>query len=83
MKFTARLRIFLIGDKHQLTTVNGSRGSSVSIVSDYGLDDRATGGSIPGRGSQGVTLTTHPHVVLRSRMSRSYTFSPHKCHHGM
>jgi hypothetical protein len=27
-----------------------SRGSSVSIVSDYGLDDWAIGGLIPGRG---------------------------------
>jgi hypothetical protein len=25
---------------------------------------------------RGVTLTTHPHLVLRSRMSRSYTYSP-------
>jgi hypothetical protein len=25
---------------------------------------------------RGVTLTTHPHLVPRSRMSRSYTFSP-------
>jgi hypothetical protein len=26
--------------------------------------------------SRGVTLTTHPHLVPRSRMSRSYTSSP-------
>jgi hypothetical protein len=32
---------------------------------------------------QGVTLTTHPHLVPRSRMSRSYTPLPHKCHHGV
>jgi hypothetical protein len=25
---------------------------------------------------RGATLTTHPHLVLRSRMSRSYTSSP-------
>jgi hypothetical protein len=84
-------------------------GSSVSIVSDYGLDDQAieirspsgakdfssilcvqTGseahpasctmgsvGPFPGakRGG-GVKLTTNPHVVPRSRKSRSYT-SPH------
>jgi hypothetical protein len=82
-------------------------GSSVSIVSGYGLDGR---GSIPGRGERnfplafvsrpalrptqppvqwvpgvlspgvkrdrGVTLTTHPHLVPRSRNSRSYTSSP-------
>jgi hypothetical protein len=29
---------------------------------------------------RGVTLTTHPHLVLRSRMSRSYTSSPSKCY---
>jgi hypothetical protein len=86
-----------------------SRCSSVSIVSDYRLDDRAigvrspaeatvfssslcvqtgsgahpasctmgTGGSFSGvnRG-QGVMLTTHPHLVLRSIMSRSYTSTP-------
>jgi hypothetical protein len=86
-----------------------SRGSSGSIVSDYGLDHRAigvlspagakdfssnlcvqtgseahaassamgTGGPFPGaKRGWGVTLTTHPHLVPRSRMSRSYTSSP-------
>jgi hypothetical protein len=86
-----------------------SRGSSVSIVSDYGLDDRAikvrspagakdfssslcvqtgsgahpasctvdTGGPFPGakRGLD-VTLTTHPHLVSMSGMSRSYIPRP-------
>jgi hypothetical protein len=28
------------------------------------------------KGGRGVTLTTHPHLVQRSRMSRSYTSSP-------
>jgi hypothetical protein len=28
------------------------------------------------KSGRGVTLTTHPHLVPRSRMSRSYTFSP-------
>jgi hypothetical protein len=32
---------------------------------------------------RGVTLTTHPHLVPRSRMSRSYTFSPPKRLHGV
>jgi hypothetical protein len=31
---------------------------------------------------QGVILTTHPHLVLRSRMSRSYTSCPPCCLHG-
>jgi hypothetical protein len=84
-------------------------GSSVSIVSDYGLDDRAigdrspagakdfssnlcvqtgsgahpascimgTGGPFPGaKRGRGVTLTTHPHLVPRSRMCRSHTTLP-------
>jgi hypothetical protein len=91
-----------------------SRGSSVSIVSDYGLDDRD---SIPDRGrgffffvsasrpalgptqppiqwvpgvlspkvkrGRGMTLTTHPHLVPRLRMSRSYTSSPPMRLHGV
>jgi hypothetical protein len=32
---------------------------------------------------RGVTLTTHPHLVPRSRMSRSYTSSPPKRLHGV
>jgi hypothetical protein len=36
-----------------------------------------TGGPFPGvRRGPGVTLTTHPHLVPRSRMSRSYISSP-------
>jgi hypothetical protein len=83
-----------------------SRSSSVSIVSDYGLDDRdlipgrakdfssslcvqtgsethpasctmGTGGPFSGaKRGRGVTLTNHSHLVLRSRMSRSYTPPP-------
>jgi hypothetical protein len=85
------------------------RGSSVSIVSGYGLDDRKIGvrspaeakdfscnlcvqigsgahpasctmgtvGPFPGGNARlGVTLTTHPHLVPRWRMSRIYTSSP-------
>jgi hypothetical protein len=82
----------------------------LSIVSGYGLDDRAIAVRSPAevkgfflqplcpdrlwdqpsllyngyRGSfprelkrgRGVKLTTHPHLVPRSRMSRSYTSSP-------
>jgi hypothetical protein len=86
-----------------------SRLSSGSIVSDYGLDDRAIGVRSPAGAKDfsiaslsrpalgptqppvqwvpgvlspglkrglGVTLTTHPHLVPRSSMSRSYTSSP-------
>jgi hypothetical protein len=31
----------------------------------------------------GVMLTTHPHLVLRLRMSRSYTSSHPMCFHGV
>jgi hypothetical protein len=81
-------------------------GHSLSIVSDYRLDDR---GLIPYRGrgffflplrpdrlwgppsllcngyqgGRGVMLTTHPHLVLRLRMSRSYTSSHPMRLHGM
>jgi hypothetical protein len=88
-------------------------GSSVSIVSDYGLDDRAigvrspagakdfssslfvqtgsgahpasckmgNGGPFPGdKRGRGVTLTTRPHLVPRSSMSRSYTSFPKRLH---
>jgi hypothetical protein len=102
LSFLAELNLFRV-----------SQGSSVIIVSGYGLDDWAievrssaeekdfysslcvqtgSGGGPtqppvrwipwvldPGlKCSQGVMLTTHSHPVLRSRMSRSYTSSPHK-----
>jgi hypothetical protein len=91
--------------------VQVSQVNSGSILSDYGLDDRAIGVRSPagakdfssmfcvrtGSGThpascpmatgvlspgvkrgRGVTLTTHPHLVPRSGMSKSYTSSPHK-----
>jgi hypothetical protein len=93
--------------------LDGGRGSSLSIVSGYGLDDQVievrspaeakdfssnlfvqtssgahpascpvgTGGpSLGVRCGQGVTLTTHPHLVP-SWMTRSYTSSPSLCIH--
>jgi hypothetical protein len=43
-----------------------------------------TGGPFPGaKRGRGVMLTTHPHLVPRSRVSRSYTSSPLKLHHGV
>jgi hypothetical protein len=43
-----------------------------------------TVGPFPGGKTRpGVTLNTHPHLVPRSRMSRSYTFSPlYRLHAG-
>jgi hypothetical protein len=42
-----------------------------------------TGGHFPGiKGGQGVTLTTHPHLVLMKRMSRSYASFPPWGLHG-
>jgi hypothetical protein len=40
-----------------------------------------TRGPFPGvKRGQGVTLATHPYLVLRSRMSRSYTYPPKRLH---
>jgi hypothetical protein len=101
-----------------ITSVHGplEPGSSGSIVSDYGLDDRAigvrspagakdfscslcvqtgsgahpasctmgTGGPFPGiKRGRGVMLTTHPYLVPRAWMSRSYTSCPPKRLHGV
>jgi hypothetical protein len=35
------------------------------------------------KNGRGVTLTTHPHLVPRSTVSRSYTFSSPKCLRGV
>jgi hypothetical protein len=100
---------------HSLTA-NKEPWSPVSIVSGYGLDDRAIRGSIPGRGKRifpvtsvsrpalrpnqppvqwvpeiispelkhgrSVALTTYPHVVSRSRMSRAIPPPPWRLHDG-
>jgi hypothetical protein len=43
-----------------------------------------TGGTFPGlKRDRGVTLTTHPNLVPRSRMSRSYTSTPLKSLRGV
>jgi hypothetical protein len=45
---------------------------------------RVSGVLSPGlKCGRGVTLTTHPYLVSRSRMSRSYTSSPAKRFHGV
>jgi hypothetical protein len=42
------------------------------------------GGPFPGaKGGRDVTLTTHPTLVPRSRMNRSYIWSPSWCLHGV
>jgi hypothetical protein len=94
----------------------GEPGSSVSIVSAYGLDDRAIEvdprqrrkdfssnlyvqtGSVTHPASctmgtgvlsaelkrcRSVTLITHPYLLPRSRISKSYTSSPPKRIHGV
>jgi hypothetical protein len=44
----------------------------------------APGGPFTGaKHGRGVTLTTNPHLTPRSRMSRSYSCSPPKRHHGV
>jgi hypothetical protein len=44
---------------------------------------RGPGGPSPGvKRSRGVTLATHPHLVLRSRIRRSYNSSPPCSLHG-
>jgi hypothetical protein len=43
-----------------------------------------TGGPFPGgKARPGRDADHSPHLVPRSRMSRSYTFSPHKRLHGV
>jgi hypothetical protein len=112
LKFVTWATYFLI-----FSTSWSELGSSISIVSGYGLDDQAIEvGSpaeakgffpvasvsrpclrptqppvqwVPGvlclgiKRGRGVTLTTHPHPVPRSRMCRSYISSPHKCLRGV
>jgi hypothetical protein len=42
-----------------------------------GFCTMGAGGPFPGaKGGRGVTLTTHPHVMPRSRISRNYNSSP-------
>jgi len=93
----------------KLLKLSRRRGSSVSVVSGYVLDDRTTADRSPAKAGdfssslcvqtgsgahpasrpigtgvlspgvkrgRDVTLTTDPHLVPRSIMSRSYTFSP-------
>jgi hypothetical protein len=106
----------LLSNNWKYWRIYRSRGSSVSIVPDYGLDDRAMGIRSPAEAKgfllvsvsrpalgptqppvqwvpgvlspgvkrcRGVTLTTHPHLVPRSRMSKSCTYSPLKRLHGV
>jgi hypothetical protein len=96
--------IFLHFSFYSLYYTESEPGSSGSIVSGYGLDDRAIEIRSPagakdfsyilcvqtGSGAhsvsvqwvsgvkcgRGMTLATHPHLVLRSWMSRSYISSP-------
>jgi hypothetical protein len=114
-EWSQKLRIFSLYQDFHFRTLNVMcRGSSVSIVCDYGLDDQgfdprqgqrtfllapasrpALGYTqppiqwVPGllslwvKRGRGVMLTTHPHLVPRLSMSRSYTSSPPRCLHGV
>jgi hypothetical protein len=95
----------------RICSQKGWAGSSVSVVSGYGLDDRAIEVRFPAEAKdfssilcgqtrsgahsasctmgtgvlsprvkrgRGLTLSTHPHLVPRSRMSRSYASSAPK-----
>jgi hypothetical protein len=42
-----------------------------------------TGGPFPGGKARPGRDADHPHLVPRLRMSRSYTYSPPKCLHGV
>jgi hypothetical protein len=61
--------------------------SNLCVQTDFGAHP-ASCAMVPGvlspgaKRGRGVTLTTHPHIVPRSRMSRSYASSFPKCHHG-
>jgi hypothetical protein len=59
--------------------------SSLCVQTGFGAHPASctmgTGGPFPG--GKAVILTTHPHLVPRSRMSRSYTSSPPKRLHGV
>jgi hypothetical protein len=73
--------MFLIG---MVLKLKMSQNSLVSIAMGYRLDGQ---GLIPGRGkesflSPGVKLTTHLHLVPRSRMVELYLHSP-ICLHGV
>jgi hypothetical protein len=108
---------YILNCIHYLPLLLWSRVNSGSIVSDYGLDDRAIGFRSPAEAKdffplasvsrpalgptqppvqwvpgvlspevkrgRGVTLTTHPHLVPRSWISRSYISSPPKRLHGV
>jgi hypothetical protein len=54
-----------------------TRGSSVSIVSVYGLNDRVIEVPFPGgKARPGRDADTHPHLMLRSWISRIYISFP-------
>jgi hypothetical protein len=68
----------------------GAKNFSSNLCVQTGTEARpvfntmSIGGPFAGaKRGRGVTLTTHPHLVPRSRMSRSYTSSPPKRHHGV
>jgi hypothetical protein len=58
-------------------------GWTIWVRSKTGAEDFSSSPLRPDRLRGGVTLTTHPHLVPRLNMSRSYTSSPPMCLHGI
>jgi len=69
----------LDGQAIEVRSLAGAKDFSSSLCPDWfwGPVQWEPGVLSPGvKHGRGMTLTTHPHLVLRSRMSRSYTSSP-------
>jgi hypothetical protein len=49
----------------------------------HGRGEECVHGFFGAKRGRGVTLISHHHLVLRSRMSRRYTSSPHKLHYAV
>jgi hypothetical protein len=76
----------MIGVRSRAGITDFSSNLSVQIGSEAHLTSCTMGTEVPFPGAKrgrGLTLTTHPHLVPSSRMSRSYTSSPPKRHHGV
>jgi hypothetical protein len=73
-QYVSPKRRYLLTSPHGITTQN----TNIDILHFVHTKDLTRV-----RRGRGVTLTTHPHLVSRLSMSRSYTSSLPMCHHGM